>query len=650
VARVLPDVVAIDKEFDYIVPEAFEATVRVGTVVRVVLAGRRVGGWVTALDVEPPPGVALSPLARVSGWGPPAELIDLSGWAAWRWAGHRAHFLRSASPPGAVRTLPAAASTRRPPPRTPGAPAPGAPAPAEPVPGGPTPVIAEAEMAALSGEALAGGRRVLQLPPAADPTPVVVAAAALGPTLVLVPAVARAAVLARRLRRDGLGVALLPDDWALARAGVDVVVGARAAAWAPCPSLAAVVVVDGHDEAYQQQSAPTWDAVEVVGQRARRAGVPCVVISATPTLDLAHPAGQDGGVGPQSAALVVRPSQSVQRRGWAPLEVIDRRSDDPRLGLWSAPLARAIAQGGRVACVLNRRGRARLLACAACGELVRCERCGASLTETADVDTANGETAAVDTAVVNQAVVNQAVARRPARPQRRVSELSCPHCATTRPGVCLACGSSALKRLRVGVTRAAEELSALVGRPVSEVSGPGAGTEAHGELLMGTEAVLHRVGPLDLVAFVDFDQELLAPRYRAGEDALGMLGRAARLVGGRRRGGRILVQTRLPEHPALLAALLADYERWAQPERELRAALRLPPSSVLARVSGEGAAAYVAGLQAASAGNQTVQILGPAEGQWLLKAATATGLSDLLAKVARPVGQRLRVEVGPRRV
>jgi primosomal protein N' (replication factor Y) len=216
--------------------------------------------------------------------------------------------------------------------------------------------------------------------------------------------------------------------------------------------------------------------------------------------------------------------------------------------------------------------------------------------------------------------------------------------------VCLACGSSALKRLRVGVTRAAEELSALVGRPVSEVSGPGGGPVVQRDLLMGTEAVLHRVGPLDLVAFVDFDQELLAPRYRAGEDALAMLGRAARLVGGRRRGGRLLVQTRLPEHPALLGALLADYERWARPERELRAALRLPPSCVLARLSGEGAGAYVAGLVAVSAGDERVQILGPSDGQWLLKADSAQGLADLLATVARPPGQRLRVEVGPRRV
>src|SRR6185295_13976046 len=80
--------------------------VRVGTLVRVELNGRRVRAWVVADGVEPPAGVALRPLAKVTGWGPDADLVDLAGWAAWRWAGRRSWFLGTASPPGAVRGLP----------------------------------------------------------------------------------------------------------------------------------------------------------------------------------------------------------------------------------------------------------------------------------------------------------------------------------------------------------------------------------------------------------------------------------------------------------------------------------------------------------------------------------------------------------------
>ena len=62
-------------------------------------------------------------------------------------------------------------------------------------------------------------------------------------------------------------------------------------------------------------------------------------------------------------------------------------------------------------------------------------------------------------------------------------------------------------------------------------------------MVVGTEATLHQIDRADVVAFLDADQELLAPRYRAAEQALALLARAARLVGGKAGGGRIVVQT-----------------------------------------------------------------------------------------------------------
>ena len=66
--------------------------------VRIPLAGRRVDGWVTAIEVEPESGVRLVELVKLRGMGPSPELLDLAGWAAWRWAGRRVAFLRAASP------------------------------------------------------------------------------------------------------------------------------------------------------------------------------------------------------------------------------------------------------------------------------------------------------------------------------------------------------------------------------------------------------------------------------------------------------------------------------------------------------------------------------------------------------------------------
>ena len=96
-----------------------------------------------------------------------------------------------------------------------------------------------------------------------------------------------------------------------------------------------------------------------------------------------------------------------------------------------------------------------------------------------------------------------------------------------------------LKTLRVGTAKAVEELAALAGRSVGEVTGD-VGRGSRGGLLVGTEAVLHRVGRADLVAFVDFDAELSAPqsaparpRWRSWRGR-----RASRAVVGRRAGAR----------------------------------------------------------------------------------------------------------------
>src|SRR5690606_14698024 len=107
--------------------------------------------------------------------------------------------------------------------------------------------------------------------------------------------------------------------------------------------------------------------------RARRAGVPCVLVSPTPSLEALAWAGEDG--------LVV-PSRGVERDGWPLLEVIDRRDEVPgRTGLYTERLVTLLRGEGKVVCVLNRTGRSKLLACGTCGEAGRCERCAASVAQ-----------------------------------------------------------------------------------------------------------------------------------------------------------------------------------------------------------------------------------------------------------------------------
>ena len=619
--QVVPDVAGIRKAFDYLVPAGLEDAVTVGASVRVALGRRRVTGWVVADGVAAPPGVTLQPLLAVRSWGPPAPVVELARWASWRWAGPLARLLATASPPTLVRALPASGRRPVPGPGTGGALEGGA-------GGGPGD---DADKAALAAVAFGGGPAVVRLGPAHDPFPVVEAAARLaaagaGGALVLCPAHTAAERVGARLRAAGFPVALLPDQWARARAGGVVAVGTRAGAFAPLPEVAAVVVLDAHDQAYHEERAPTWAAWEVATERARRAGAPCALVSACPTLDLLR------------GRRLVLDSRRHERAGWPSVEVVDRRADDPRSGLYSERLVTlvrwaAAAPGRRVLCVLNRTGRARLLACAACGELVRCERCGGAMAQAVAAGDATGR-------------------------------LVCGRCGDERPELCASCGSLRLRALRVGISRVREEIEALAGAPVAEVSagtGRGAAVEEPGTLerapvVVGTEAVLHRLRRADAVCFLDVDAELLAPRLRAAEQTLALLGRAARVVGaggggapgedgGRGRApGRLLVQTRLPDHPALLAAVHADPGLVAAAEEPVRAELGLPPFAALALVSGPSADAYGAALAAAAPDG--VEVRGPADGAWSVRAPDQGVLADLLAAVERPAG-RLRVEVDP---
>lgn len=601
VVRVLPDVAAIDKEFDYLVPDGVD--VHVGDVVRIQLHGRRVGAWIVALDVEPAAGVKLKPLAKVSGRGPAPELIDLAAWAAQRWVGRRATFLRTAAPPGVVRAKAGRAGMA-----------------------GPIGVPA----ARVHADALSVDRAVLRLGPGADRYPLVLAAASpehLGPgqqLLVLCPSVAEARTLGERLRRDHVRTAIIAADgpgaaatgeWISASFGTSrVVVGARAAAWAPVHALGRVVVLDEHDEVYQQEQAPTWHARGVVIERARRAGVPCLLVSPCPSLEAL-------GWGE-----LMTDDRTAERAAWPRVDVIDQRELDPALGpLFSPRLVDLLRSDRSVVCILNRIGRARLLACTACSTLARCGVCDAAVHQ---VDAADGR-----------------------------DGLACGRCGTERPMVCLECGGHRFKNLRLGVSRAREELEALAGRPVAELTASTPDDDLDSRtapVVVGTEAALHRIRWADAVAFLDFDQELLALRYRAAEEAMALLVRAGRLVQrtaarrgaeGADRRGLVLVQTRTPEHPVLVAAHLADPGRLVTSELPMRHALGLPPATAMAAVSGAAAAEFMGAFGEPDG----IRVQGPLDDAWRIIAPDHRQLSDALLAVPRPPG-RLRIAVDPLRL
>jgi primosomal protein N' (replication factor Y) (superfamily II helicase) len=608
VVRVRTEVAAVAKTFDYAVPAGWGDEVQVGTRVRAPFHGRTVRGWVVDEEVGTPAGVDLLPLKSWLGWGPPPSLVALAEWAAWRWAGPASFFLRSASPETIVRALPT-------PPALPDA---DADLRAAPEPGDGTPDGLDLAQAGVT---------VVRQPPLTDPMGLVLSVvgdprvrARAGSVLVLVPSTGWAERLTARLERRGCPTA---GSWEHARAGWPVVVGNRAGAWAPVPRLAAVVVLDAHDAAYREESAPTYSAVDLLVERARRENVPCLLVSPVPPVALAA----------RPALRTVAPTRPAERAGWPILERVDRRGADPRSGMFSEEfvrLAHSVLENdeararGPLVCVYNRTGGARLLACRHCGELARCDRCGAAAAQ-----------------------------------PRGEEVLRCPRCDETRPVVCAACGRLRMKTLRAGVSRLREELVALLGAEVGEVAGPrGAGVESplpRTPVLVGTEAVLHRVRRAAAVAFLDVDLHLLAPRLSATEDTLALFVRAARLVGVRNTAApwaRMQAQTRVPDHPLLQAVALGDPTAVLAEEEAIRRTSGLPPFAALAVVSGALAPGYADTLRrelddALAASSPAVSVSPIGDDRFLLRADTHDPLCDLLARTPRPPGRGLRVEVDP---
>ena len=517
IVRVVPNVSGVNKTFDYLVPESLK-NVKVGSIVRVELQGRRVDAWV--IDEVVRPGlIKFKDVISLLSEGPSEEVVQLSQWAAQRFCGPVRAVLSSASPSLRIKKLGTrhSGAARK---------------------SGQRGVVAEAE------ELFDNQRGGVLVWPAPRPLrPVLESGISRGRTLVVTPSVGFARTIAQALRREGLSVALMPDDWQRAAEGVDVVVGARSAVWASIPELKSIIVLDEHDERLQDERSPTWHSRDVAIERARALGIPCLLVSPLPTVSATHWAGSQ-------AVRFVEPASG----DWPSIEVVDPYSDlgdeeKPQFGLLSSRLIEVLRDKSKtVVCILNTKGRSRLLSCKACKAIVRCEKC--------------------DAAVI----------------QNEEGILECNRCGAHRPATCQSCSSNALALLRKGVAKMRDEIEKAALRQVVELSAETTvAANAASLVYIGTEAALHRVSSADVVVFLDFDNELFAPTYRAGEQAWTLLIHATRLLKGSSKA-LIVLQSQDASNTQYTDFVSPDPQLLIEREQIKRKVMQLPPYAAMARV------------------------------------------------------------------
>jgi primosomal protein N' (replication factor Y) len=376
---------------------------------------------------------------------------------------------------------------------------------------------------------------------------------------------------------SGLSDGERADAWRLLRRGERrVAVGARSAVFAPVRDLGLIVVDEEHEQSYKNGEAPRYHAREVVRVRARLEGARFVFGSATPSLETwTHFGGGGPAVQPSSRpAALLRLPHRIDDRPLPPVEIVDlrtaRRVATGTAVPWSealdAALNTVLARGEQALLLLNRRGFAAFIQCPECGEVPECPDCSIALTL-----------------------------------HRVPPGLRCHYCGKhfPVPAACAKCGHAVQRAHGIGTQQLEELVAARF--PKARLARMDLDTtsarwshhrilerieKGQVDILLGTQMIAKGMDfpNVTLVGVVDADTALHLPDFRAGERTYQLLAQVAGRAGRGPKGGKVLVQTRSPEHPALRFAASHDTEGFLAHEAGERKSPPYPPETSLLNV------------------------------------------------------------------
>jgi len=384
--------------------------------------------------------------------------------------------------------------------------------------------------------------------------------------LVLLPEIGLTPQLVARFRNSlGCQVDLLHSGlndterllaWRAASQGqAQVVIGTRSAVFTPMPKLGFIVVDEEHDGSLKQQDGFRYQARDLAMVRAKKAGIPIVLGSATPSLELLHNAEKG----------VIETLYLRKRAVGAKLPkvlLLDSRGSAVENGLsvrFVAMMHEVLKRNEQVMVFINRRGYAPVLMCEQCATIVDCANCDAHMTV-------------------------HSVSNR----------LRCHHCGDERrvPPVCGSCESPQLINVGMGTERIDEYLSAKfpehkvlrIDRDSTRRKGElqrhlamAASGEAH--ILVGTQMLAkgHHFPNVTLVGIVDADKGLFGADFRAVEQMGQLILQVAGRAGRAEKPGTVFVQSRQPDHPLLTLLLSEGYAAFAAQLLRERSLASWPP-------------------------------------------------------------------------
>jgi primosomal protein N' (replication factor Y) len=326
------------------------------------------------------------------------------------------------------------------------------------------------------------------------------------------------------------------------------------------------VVDEEQDVSFKQREGVRYSARDLAIARARIAGVPVVLSSATPSLETFQRASSE------KYALISLTQRAIHAATLPAVRLVDTRVHPVRDG-FATPLldalAARLARGEQSLVFLNRRGYAPVLACPACGWVKGCTRCSAHM------------------------VLH--LAER---------SLRCHHCGLAErvPRSCPECGNADLQAFGRGTQRVELSLAekfpqARIVRLDSDAARARGRLEellelAEGaDILVGTQILAkgHHFERLTLVGVLNADGGIFSSDYRASERSFAQLQQVAGRAGRASLPGEVLIQTRYPGHPLYQSLAKHDYRGFAQSLLAERRAAGFPPFVFEAALRAESA-------------------------------------------------------------
>lgn len=376
-----------------------------------------------------------------------------------------------------------------------------------------------------------------------------------------------------------------------------VVVGPRSGLFLPLANIGLIVVDECHETSYKQEQNPRYHAVSVAAKLAHLSGAKLVLGSATPGLTEVY-AAEAGRI------ELVRLERRVAGRSMPTATIIDLRDRELRKGsgFISIPLFAALeetlAAGRQSLLFINRRGTASSQICNNCGYVSLCPTCHLPLTFHADT-----------------------------------MKLICHVCnfRRTPEAICSECGHAELRYLGGGTKRIEAEVAKLL--PSARLARldkdsadaktlPDLYRQLHAgtiDILIGTQMIAKGLDlpHLDTVGVVNADTMLHMPDFSSAERTFQLLAQVSGRAGRGDAPGRVLLQTRTPDHPAIQAAAASNFWGFAANELAQRKLLGYPPFRYLLKLTFSHkeeaqAVRQSNALYATLASKPTIVALGPA--------------------------------------